>query len=128
MKERACSYRYRCNTVHHLQQRTWYTMLPDRLDPSFPDALKQAREERQMSLTDLAQAAGISSTMPGRYENRNSALFTVPSLDTWKNLNLALFPEEALGFTVKDKDSQLSIEQLIEQLKAKGAKKINLEF
>lgn len=106
-------------------------MLPDRLSPEFPDALKKAREQRKISLSELAQLAGISSTMTGRYENRSNALFSTPSLDTWRKLNIVLFPEESLGLTETQKDvllSQASIEQLIEQLKVKGAKKLNVEF
>lgn len=106
-------------------------MLPDRLDDSFPAALKKAREQKQLSLTELAERAGISSTMPGRYENRGSKLFTPPSLETWRKLNAVLFPEESQDGTVNDKEillSEASVEQLINQLKKKGAQKLHIEF
>lgn len=106
-------------------------MLPDRDSDDFPEALKKAREAMKLSLTELAERAGISSTMPGRYENRENKLFTVPSLDTWRKLNDVLFPQEGQNSTVLHKGvllTEATIEQLIEQLKVKGAKNLNISF
>lgn len=106
-------------------------MLPDRLDKTFPSALKKAREDMKLSLTELAVKAGISATMPGRYENPESALHGVPSLETWKKLNQVLTPSDNQGVTDNVHGVYLAdatIDQLVQQLKNKGVKAVSLDF
>ena len=66
-------------------------MLPLSSDPGFPEALKQAREDRGLSYSQLARLLDISPVMPARYENRDSANFTRPNQKTWEALNSVLF-------------------------------------
>lgn len=104
-------------------------MLPNRTNKEFPAALKEARELRGLTLTELARKAGISPTMPGRYENTESNLFTPPSQETWRKLNDVLFPQVISGSTVTDlliKDA--SIDELVQQLKNRGVKNVSLDF
>lgn len=104
-------------------------MLPDRNHPDFPTALKRARNTMNLTLTELAKKAGISSTMPGRYENTKSSLFTAPSQETWRKLNNALFPSTISTNTIQNSLLEdASIDELVQQLKNKGVKSVSLDF
>lgn len=101
-------------------------MLPNPKSSNFPLALKKAREAKGMTRLELAQAAGISGVMPGRYERG----LVTPTMSTWQDLNAALGEEsvedEALEYSVDIQDA--SLEDLISELKARGATKVSLEW
>lgn len=114
-------------------------MLPAPTDPAFPEALKAAREARGLSFKELAHLANISSVMPGRYENRQHSCFATPSFKTWEVLNDILCPQKMDGClpehrqkdTNNNKSTSLkeaSIEALIAELKARGARSVDIRF
>lgn len=111
------------------------TTLPDRKDKGFPDALKKAREAKRLSYSDLARLVGIHPVMPSRYENNKSKLHVSPSLDTWRKLNEALCSDNEQELAVNTEQTtndidlvSFSIEQLIGELKRRGAKDININW
>jgi transcriptional regulator with XRE-family HTH domain len=65
-------------------------MLPHPSSPEFPAALKSMRESLGLSRSALAQAAGIHTVMPRRYEEPNCSEFTRPTEKTMLALNRAL--------------------------------------
>lgn len=101
-------------------------MLPNPKSSNFPSALKKAREAKKMTRSELAEAAGVSGVMPGRYERG----LVAPTMSTWQDLNAALgedsVEDEIVDFTVDIQDA--SIEDLISELKARGATKVSLEW
>lgn len=102
--------------------------LPDREDPSFPAALKAAREARNLSYSDLARAIGISTVMPSRYENPEHSLFGAPSQDTWRKLNEFFSDSTKIQELTGGQDHPLStypVEELIAELKRRGATSIS---
>lgn len=109
-------------------------MLPKPTSPNFPEALKAAREKKGMSFKDLAEAVGISAVMPSRYENREHSNFGPPSDKTWKKLNAVLCggdntsrPENT-GMTQQIMLRQASVEEIVSELKFRGATSIKIEF
>jgi len=98
--------------------------LPDRHSDAFPEALKQAREAKNMSYSELARAIGISVVMPSRYENRDNALFSTPSQDTWLKLNDFLTSDKEFMNPLKN----FSMDELIEELKRRGATSVQISF
>jgi len=98
--------------------------LPDRHSDAFPEALKKARESKHMSYSELARAVGISVVMPSRYENRDNALFSTPSHDTWKKLNDFLTSDEDVVSPLKS----FSMDELVEELKRRGATSVQVSF
>lgn len=64
-------------------------MLPHPHNPTFPTRLKQERQARGWSLSELARRAGINPVMVGRYE----AAKVRPTPRTWNALNRALASE-----------------------------------
>jgi transcriptional regulator with XRE-family HTH domain len=94
-------------------------MLPIPTDPTFPAALKQARLSRGLSRAELAQKAGISEIMIGRYEEPKSKNFTKPKPETWLALNAALGFSQTLANPVAPAAS-LTVEQLTTELSRRG--------
>jgi ribosome-binding protein aMBF1 (putative translation factor) len=106
-------------------------MLPTRKSADFPKALKKIREDKGLSYSDLARMVNIHTVMPSRYENTESKLFVSPSQDTWNKLNDALFPDIKSNHSLTDvsqKLSKLTVEQLIAELKNRGAKDISMNW
>ena len=106
-------------------------MLPVRKSADFPKALKKAREDKGLSYSDLARMANIHAVMPSRYENIESKLFVSPSPETWNKLNNALFPNVELNYSLTNESQKLSeftVEQLIAELKIRGAKDISMSW
>ncbi|MEN9492210.1 MAG: hypothetical protein RJA63_2659 [Pseudomonadota bacterium] len=103
-------------------------MLPSRTSPDFPQALKAAREAKGWSHKDLADRVGISQVMPSRYENREHGSFGPPSEKTWKALNSVLFDTgDGKGherLTLK----AASVQDIVAELKARGATSVNIQF
>lgn len=104
-------------------------MLPSRNDKNFPSALRTAREEKRLTNIELARAIGINSVMIGRYEHTCSPVyFSSPSQDTWRKLNDYFFkniPQETDNLS---STSEMSIEDIIKELKKRGAKSVNIEW
>ena len=106
-------------------------MLPKPKSADFPKALKAAREAKDLSWSQLAVLCDISSVMPARYENKDSANFCKPSEKTWNRLNKALFGVDATvspGSHIGRLVSDASVDELVEALKDRGAVKVNLTF
>jgi transcriptional regulator with XRE-family HTH domain len=109
-------------------------MLPQRNDPNFPDALKQARKSMGLSYSQLAHLVGINPVMPSRYENRDHSCFCAPRQDTWEKLNTVLFGKvQQDDNPAKEDDSHVyldeaSVEEIIKELKSRGATNINVSF
>jgi ribosome-binding protein aMBF1 (putative translation factor) len=100
-------------------------MLPDATSPSFPAALKSAREAAGLNRSQLARQAQIHPVMPRRYEEQNDPDFTRPTPKTWKALNTAL------GFnpnpSPKPLLSEASVDQIVAELRSRGAS-VTLSF
>lgn len=110
-------------------------MLPRPTDPTFPDALKAAREAKGFTFKELADRVGISQVMPSRYENRDHSNFGPPSDKTWRKLNAVLtgtgngaedIEKSADGTDISLKGA--SVEDIVEELKARGAQSVKIEF
>lgn len=102
-------------------------MLPNPKSDNFPTQLRRQRKVAGLTLTQLAEAAGIANVMPGRYERGE----TVPTMLTWQKLNEVLFGAEAEEEEIPSFESTLenaTIEELIEELKNRGVQKVNLVF
>jgi len=102
-------------------------MLPNPKSENFPSQLRRERKNADFTLTELAESADISNVMPGRYERGEA----VPTMQTWQKLNEALFGAEAEGDEIPSFESSLetaTVEELVEELKTRGATKVNLIF
>ena len=102
-------------------------MLPNPKSESFPSQLRRERKSAELTLTELAEAAGISNVMPGRYEGGEA----VPTMHTWQRLNEALFDEVAEDEEIPTLGTTLevaTIEDLVEELKNRGVVKVHLVF
>ncbi len=109
-------------------------MLPSTSHKSFPEMLRKAREAKGLSYTELAHAIGINPAMPSRYENRDHSCFCVPRESTWKKLN-ELFsgtgaPLERSGTESTENIwlGEATVEQMIGELKARGATSVQVSF
>lgn len=106
-------------------------MLPKPTDNSFPEALKAAREAKKLSFKQLAELVCISQVMPSRYENRDHSNFGPPSEKTWKKLDAVLSDDQADEFSSPTSSAILknfSVEEIIIELKSRGAKTVQIEF
>ncbi|WP_236211324.1 helix-turn-helix domain-containing protein [Metapseudomonas otitidis] len=106
-------------------------MLPNPRSSSFPAQLRRFRKEAGLTLTQLADEAGISYVMPGRYERGES----VPSMPTWQALNKALFKdideEEIEAEAAKQADLTLkaaTVEEILQELKTRGFESVSLRY
>lgn len=106
-------------------------MLPNPKSSNFRSALRNARKDAGLTLTELADAAGISNVIPGRYERGESQ----PTMGTWQELNKALFEvddeeveAEAKKQEIGESLSDSSIEQILEELKSRGFSTVNLSY
>lgn len=99
-------------------------MLPQPASKEFPAALKQARESRGMSRSELARRANIHQVMPRRYEEPTCREFTKPTANTWLALNRALGfePNYENSLTpVMDKFlSDASIDEIVAEIRKRG--------
>lgn len=105
--------------------------LPERNHPTFPAALKAAREARNLSYSDLARAIDISTVMPSRYENREHSYFGAPSLDTWRKLNDFLTSPTQIKELTHEKANPLSaysVDELVAEIKRRGATSVQIGF
>lgn len=102
-------------------------MLPLPDDPQFPELLKKAREQQGFSYSELARKIGVHIVMPSRYENREHSCFCAPRRDVWDKLNQVLFPE-AVNPALEDALANFSLEQLISELKRRGAQSVDIKF
>lgn len=98
--------------------------LPDRNADNFPEALKAARQAKNLTYSDLAKAIGIHVVMPSRYENRDHQDFTAPSQKTWEKLNSFLTSEDSMEYPL----AEIPMEQLIEEIKRRAATAVQLTF
>lgn len=106
-------------------------MLPPTSDPTFRFALKKARLGANLSFTELAKRASISPVMPSRYENADHSNATLPNELTWKRLNEALFPNETDSKTANITSPALSgssVDQIVEELKRRGAQSVTINW
>jgi transcriptional regulator with XRE-family HTH domain len=106
-------------------------MLPNPKSSNFRSALRNARKDAGLTLTELAEAAGISKVMPGRYERGESQ----PTMYTWQELNKALFEvdDEEVEAEAKKQDvgeslSESTLEQILEELKSRGFGTVTLSY
>ena len=99
-------------------------MLPPRDSNDFHIALKQEREKKGLTNTELAEAIGINTVMIGRYEH----YYSVPSQETWRKLNDYLSTGTRVNLKYSNSIEDLSVEDLIKELKNRGAKSINIEW
>lgn len=107
-------------------------MLPDTSNPAvFRAALKAARKAAGLSYSDLARLVGISPVMPSRYENGDNKNATLPNEMTWDRLNAALFPAEVIqsaGMEGASDLSKFSIDQIVAELKRRGATSVTINW
>ena len=105
-------------------------MLPDRNSIEFPTTLKRKREELGLTNKELADAIKISPVMIGRYEHTtDESFFTRPSVETWRKLNDFFYKGQRVEVegnynTIQDS----TIEEIINVLKKRGAKSVNIEW
>lgn len=99
--------------------------LPDRNSENFPEALKAARAAKNLSYSDLAKAVGIHAVMPSRYENRSHKDFTAPSQRTWEKLNLVLTTDHEHEVNPLQ---IYSLDQLVDEIKRRGATAVQISF
>ena len=102
-------------------------MLPQTNAADFPEKLKEAREARNLTYSDLARLLNINPAMPSRYENRTHSCFCRPTRKTWNRLNMVLFGTTQNGSSGLFLD-KASVEEIISELKRRGAATINVEF
>ena len=109
-------------------------MLPKPASAEFPKALKTTREAKGLSYSDLARLVGIHPVMPARYENLNHSNNCRPRSKTWNKLNAVLFGESSIekvsgnGATPTPSLGEASVEEIIKELKARGASSVNVSF
>jgi transcriptional regulator with XRE-family HTH domain len=117
-------------------------MLPNRDDPSFPEALRNARLAKKLNMKELAELIGIHGAMIGRYEDPNHSWHSQPSQKTWEKLNDALFGNVEIAVTKNNKDinnaslspqsekllKNASFEEIVNELKRRGAVSIQINF
>lgn len=111
-------------------------MLPDRNNPDFPAALREARISKGLNMKQLAAAIGIDGAMIGRYEDPNHSWHSKPSQKTWDLLNTFLFSDNtkiaadlsrntasAAGKSEKSLTplGDATIEEIVSELKKRGA-------
>lgn len=114
--------------------------LPPVDDIHFRTALRSAREARRLTYYALAKRVGISPVMPRRYEEAKHKMATLPSRATWLKLNAVLFPQEGsepfdasakaapAGARAQDGPplAHYSVEELIDELKRRGAASVSI--
>jgi ribosome-binding protein aMBF1 (putative translation factor) len=104
-------------------------MLPPRDSKDFHIILKQEREKKGLTNTELAEAINITPVMIGRYEHTcHENYYSVPSQETWRKLNDYLSKDTKVEINYSNSIKDLSIEDLIKELKNRGAKSINIEW
>lgn len=104
-------------------------MLPPRDSKDFYIVLKQEREKKGLTNTELAEAIGINTVMIGRYEHTcHENYYSIPSQETWRKLNDYLSTGNRVEVKSSNSIEELSIEDLIKELKNRGAKSINIEW
>lgn len=104
-------------------------MLPPRDSKDFHIVLRQEREKRGLTNTELAEAIGINTVMIGRYEHTcHENYYSVPSQDTWRKLDNYFSNGKKIETSSSKSIEDLSVEDLIKELKNRGAKGINIEW
>ncbi|MGH8379260.1 helix-turn-helix domain-containing protein [Pseudomonas sp.] len=108
--------------------------LPHPTSPKFPAALKAAREAMGLSYTEVAKAISINPAMPSRYENPDHSCFCAPRESTWEKLD-ALLSGRNLDLhknkVVSTEDVSLgeaTVEQIIHELKVRGATSVTINY
>lgn len=109
-------------------------MLPKPDHKRFPHALKAAREAKGLSYTEVAKAIGINPAMPSRYENPEHSCFCAPRDSTWQKLNELLSGTGSpltRSSTIPIENTWLgeaTVEQIIQELKARGASSVTINY
>lgn len=115
--------------------------LPNPKSSNFRHALKSARKDAGLNHKQLADEAGISHVMPGRYERGESR----PTMGTWQELNKVLYGDvEDLEDEYDDDDdiedgvtkkpsmaltlTEASIEDIMDELTSRGFGKVILSW
>jgi transcriptional regulator with XRE-family HTH domain len=114
-------------------------MLPNPKSSNFRHALRNARKDASLTHKELADQAGISHVMPGRYERGESR----PTMSTWQELNKVFYGEiDELEFEEDEVESgpgpkksgmilsltEASIEDIMDELKDRGFGKVILTW
>lgn len=109
-------------------------MLPNSTNKRFPEALKAVREAKGLSYTDVAKAIGINPAMPSRYENPEHSCFCAPRDSTWHKLNDLFFGTDKAAELINKMPTEniwlgeASVEQMIQELKARGATAVSISY
>lgn len=96
--------------------------------------MKAAREAKGLSYTEVAKAIGINPAMPSRYENAEHSCFCAPRESTWEKLDALLFGSGVglqKGKNAQTEDVSLAeatVEQIIQELKARGASSVTINY
>jgi len=101
--------------------------LPPASDDGFPAALKKARLAKGYSYAKLAELVGIHQNMPSRYENPGHGSFTRPSFDTWQKIN-GVLSDPSLDSVATLTLSSATVEELIAELKKRGASSVSVQW
>jgi transcriptional regulator with XRE-family HTH domain len=107
-------------------------MLPNPKSSNFASALRNARKAADLTLSELAEKAGISVVMPGRYERAEAK----PTMGTWQLLNKALYSDldddeveaEAVKQHMGESLTEATIEDILEELKSRGFNNVTLSY
>ncbi|MFK3941866.1 helix-turn-helix domain-containing protein [Pseudomonas monteilii] len=108
--------------------------LPHPTSPKFPAALKAAREAKGLSYTEVAKAIGINPAMPSRYENAEHSCFCAPRESTWEKLDALLSGsgkdlQKRKSAQIEDLSlGEATVEQIIQELKARGASSVTINY
>ena len=105
-------------------------ILPPRLSPEFPTALRELRERTTLNFSELARLVEVSSSMINRYEQGVSS----PRPSTYLKLNEVIYEhldENVRAALTQPSETSLttaSIEELCAELKRRGVTTITLTF
>lgn len=105
-------------------------ILPPRLSPEFPTALRELRERATLNFSELARLVEVSSAMITRYEQGVSS----PRPSMYLKLNEVIYEhldENVRAALTQPSETSLttaSIEELCAELKRRGVTTITLTF
>ena len=105
-------------------------ILPPRLSPEFPTALRELRERTTLNFSELARLVEVSSSMINRYEQGISS----PRPSTYLKLNEVIYEhldESVRTALMQPSETSLttaSIEELCAELKCRGVATVTLTF
>ena len=99
------------------------TQLPPRYSQSFPAALRAARRARGLTSSEFAEIIGTRKAYVPRWEDPNHSNHGAPKLSTYLAIQEYFILNPMPPATTLD-ISSLTVEQLIKELLARGAKTI----